>query len=172
MDLFKLESDVRDESNRIKSTSIQVLAKEEPILVRDLTRVFRKNGRPFLAVNNLSFGVRPAECFGLLGLNGAGKTTTIQVLTGQLDSSSGLAFVNGYNIADDRLKAIRSLGYCPQFDYLPEYLTAREALELYASLRGLKKNVARTIIDDFINAFKLNEFQKKLVQNLRFSFYL
>lgn len=120
-----------------------------------------------MAVNNLSFGVRPAECFGLLGLNGAGKTTTIQVLTGQIESSSGAAFVNGFNINAERLEAIRSLGYCPQFDFLPEYLTVRESLELYACLRGLKRNVIKDIIDDFISAFKLNEFQTKLVQNLR-----
>ena len=129
--------------------------------------MFKRNGRSFIAVNNLNFGVRPAECFGLLGLNGAGKTTTIQVLTGQIDSTSGAAFVNGYNVGTERLQAIRSLGYCPQFDYLPEYLTVRESLELYANLRGLKRSLTKSIVDDFIGAFKLNEFQTKLVQNLR-----
>lgn len=159
---------MRDESYRIKGApNIYQLAREEPVLINDLCRMFKKNGRPFMAVNNLSFGVRPADCFGLLGLNGAGKTTTIQVLTGQLEPSCGMAFVNGHDISKDRLEAIRSLGYCPQFDYLPEYLTARESLELYANLRGLKRTFTKQIIDDFINAFKLNEFQNKLVQNLR-----
>lgn len=85
------------------------------MIISDLHKVFKKNGRPFAAVNNLSFGVLPTECFGLLGLNGAGKTTTIEILTGELDATSGLAFVNGHNIKTDKLKAIRSLGFCPQF---------------------------------------------------------
>jgi ATP-binding cassette subfamily A (ABC1) protein 3 len=151
---------------------MRLLAIREPILVSDLTKVFIKNKRPFLAVNNLSFGVSPTDCFGLLGLNGAGKTTTIEILTGQLDLTSGRAYVNGHDIKEDRIEAIRSLGYCPQFDYLPEYLTSRESLELYANLRGLKENVTNRIIDDFINAFKLNEFESKLVQNLRSLFML
>ena len=108
-----------------------------------------------MAVNNISFGVSPTECFGLLGLNGAGKTTAIQILTGQLDLTSGIAYVNGHNIKKERIEAIRSLGYCPQFDYLPEYLTARESLELYANLRGLKAHLTDKIIDDFINAFQV-----------------
>ena len=31
------------------------------------------------AVNELSFGVKHEECFGLLGINGAGKTTTFRL---------------------------------------------------------------------------------------------
>ncbi|XP_016137357.1 ATP-binding cassette sub-family A member 2-like [Sinocyclocheilus grahami] len=41
----------------------------------------RKMGR-ILAVDRLCLGVRPGECFGLLGVNGAGKTTTFKMLTG------------------------------------------------------------------------------------------
>ena len=34
------------------------------------------------AVDNICIGVKPGECFGLLGINGAGKTTTFKMLTG------------------------------------------------------------------------------------------
>lgn len=88
---------------------------EEPLVVSRLSKVFKKAGRPFAAVNNLSFGVVPTECFGLLGLNGAGKTTTIGILTGELESSSGFAFLNGYNVSTEKLESKRSLGFCPQF---------------------------------------------------------
>ena len=33
----------------------------------------------FPAVKGLSFGVKPGECFGLLGINGAGKTTSFRL---------------------------------------------------------------------------------------------
>lgn len=35
----------------------------------------------FNAVNNVSFGVKNGECFGLLGVNGAGKTTCLNLIT-------------------------------------------------------------------------------------------
>ena len=43
----------------------------------------------FLAVDNLSFEVKPGEIFGLLGVNGAGKTTTFRMIIGLIDASKG-----------------------------------------------------------------------------------
>lgn len=54
----------------------------------------RKMGR-ILAVDRLCLGVRPGECFGLLGVNGAGKTTTFKMLTGDECTTGGEAFING-----------------------------------------------------------------------------
>lgn len=48
-----------------------------------------------LAVDRLCLGVRPGECFGLLGVNGAGKTTTFKMLTGDECTTGGEAFING-----------------------------------------------------------------------------
>jgi ABC-type multidrug transport system ATPase subunit len=45
-------------------------------------------------------------------LNGAGKTTTFKILTGELDATSGKAFINGYNINHQKFKARRNLGFC------------------------------------------------------------
>lgn len=55
----------------------------------------RKIGR-ILAVDRLCLGVRPGECFGLLGVNGAGKTSTFKMLTGDESTTGGEAFVNGH----------------------------------------------------------------------------
>lgn len=48
-----------------------------------------------LAVDRLCLGVRPGECFGLLGVNGAGKTSTFKMLTGDECTSGGEAFIDG-----------------------------------------------------------------------------
>lgn len=48
-----------------------------------------------LAVDRLCLGVRPGECFGLLGVNGAGKTSTFKMLTGDECTTGGEAFING-----------------------------------------------------------------------------
>ena len=48
-----------------------------------------------VAVDDLSFEVRPGEVFGLLGPNGAGKTTTVLMLLGLTEPTSGEARVVG-----------------------------------------------------------------------------
>lgn len=128
--------------------------------------VFKKKKEDFIAVNHLSFGIKEKECFGLLGLNGAGKTTTFSILTGQLKPTSGKAFINGKDIINDLFGARNSLGFCPQFDQLPEYLTVKQSLVLFAKLRGLYSEKLKDNINDIISAFKLDEFTDKLVQNL------
>lgn len=102
----------------------------------------------------------------MLGVNGAGKTTTLSIIIGELDATGGEAFINGHSIKTNRQDAIKSLGFCPQFEYLPEFLTVRQSLELFAKLRGLKSSLIDEVLDEFINAFKLGEFSDKLVQNL------
>lgn len=44
-------------------------------------------------MDRLCLGVRPGECFGLLGVNGAGKTTTFKMLTGDESTTGGEAFI-------------------------------------------------------------------------------
>ncbi|HKY84034.1 MAG TPA: ATP-binding cassette domain-containing protein, partial [Anaerolineales bacterium] len=46
---------------------------DSAVQVRD----FRKRYGDFVAVDGITFDVRPGEIFGLLGPNGAGKTTTL-----------------------------------------------------------------------------------------------
>lgn len=112
---IEIEEDVKAEADRLASRNLDELVLEEPLVVRNLCKVFKKGSKRFYAVDDLNFGVASAECFGLLGLNGAGKTTTIEILTGQLEASRGKAYLNGFNMKKDRLKAIGHLGICPQF---------------------------------------------------------
>jgi len=90
------DPDVLAESERLRTTDLQQLSQIEPVLVSGLYKKFRNRKlQKFVAVRDLSFGVRARECFGLLGLNGAGKTTALGILTGELRASDGKAFING-----------------------------------------------------------------------------
>jgi ABC-type multidrug transport system ATPase subunit len=53
-------------------------------VVRNLTKQYSGADKP--AVDQLTFGVKRGECFGLLGVNGAGKTSTFKMLTGSLST--------------------------------------------------------------------------------------
>ena len=58
--------------------------------------------RDLLAVDHVSFEVRPGEIVGLVGPNGAGKTTTINMILGVLAPTSGQIRIAGIDLAARR----------------------------------------------------------------------
>jgi hypothetical protein len=62
----KIDSDVQNEINRIKSFSpnLEELAANEPLVVYDLVKKYEKHKTILTAVDHLSFGVNKNECFG------------------------------------------------------------------------------------------------------------
>jgi len=107
----------------------------------------------FHAVRGLSVGVAKGDCFGLLGVNGAGKTTTMRMITGDIPVTSGDCQVAGHSVRTSLDNVRASLGYCPQFDALPDKLTGREALWLYCHLRGVHPSVIKESVDRAIEQF-------------------
>jgi ABC-type multidrug transport system ATPase subunit len=61
------------------------------ITARGLTKRYRET----LAVDDLSFEVRPGEVTGFLGPNGSGKSTTMRLILGLDYPDAGRAMVNG-----------------------------------------------------------------------------
>ncbi len=101
-------------------------------------------------------------------MNGAGKTTTLKILTDEEKATAGFPYVNGINVSKNILKKNLSLGFCPQFDYLPDFMTVEEVLYLFANLRGIRPgSKIDIIVKEFIDIFKLTEFRHRLSQNLR-----
>jgi ABC-2 type transport system ATP-binding protein len=101
--------------------------------VRGLSRRFGE----FVAVDNLSFEVRPGEIFGFLGANGAGKSTTIRMLCGLLRPTSGTAVVGGLDVAKDPEGVKRRIGYMSQRFSLYELLTVDQNIQFFGGIYGL-----------------------------------
>ncbi|XP_010285758.1 PREDICTED: retinal-specific ATP-binding cassette transporter, partial [Phaethon lepturus] len=125
------DEDVAEERKRI----INGGNKTDILELQELTKIYASRHQP--AVDRLCVGIRPGECFGLLGVNGAGKTTTFKMLTGDTDVTSGDAVVAGNSILTHISNVHQNMGYCPQFDAIDDLLTGREHLYLYARLRGV-----------------------------------
>jgi ABC-2 type transport system ATP-binding protein len=85
------------------------------------------------AVRGLDFEVRPGEVFGLLGPNGAGKTSTVEILEGLRPRSAGDVKVLDFDpeLQTQRLKD--RIGVCLQATNLPDKITVRESLTLFAA---------------------------------------
>ena len=92
-----------------------------------------KRYRDTVAVDGVSFTVEAGEIFGILGPNGAGKTTTVECVTGLRKADRGRIAVLGLDPQRHRGKLRRRVGVQLQESQLPEKLTVREALALYAS---------------------------------------
>ncbi|KAM4578194.1 ATP-binding cassette sub-family A member 2 isoform 1-T1 [Fundulus diaphanus] len=137
-------------------------ADSDMLQIENLTKVYksRKMGR-ILAVDRLCLGVRPGECFGLLGVNGAGKTTTFKMLTGDECTTGGEAFISGNSILKDLLRVQQSIGYCPQFDALFDDLTAREHLQLYTRLRGIPWKDQGRVVQWALEKLELSKYADK-----------
>jgi ABC-2 type transport system ATP-binding protein len=87
----------------------------------------------FEAVKGIEFEVRQGETFGLLGPNGAGKTTTVEILEGLRQRTSGLVKVLDFD-PDLQTRELKDrIGVCLQATNLPDKITVKEALDLFAS---------------------------------------
>ncbi|PSL03554.1 ABC-2 type transport system ATP-binding protein [Haloactinopolyspora alba] len=93
----------------------------------------RKTYGSTVAVDDVSFHVEEGEIFGILGPNGAGKTTTVECIEGLRRPDDGTIRVLGLDPTRDRLELRLKVGAQLQESELPEKLSVREALELYAS---------------------------------------
>jgi ABC-2 type transport system ATP-binding protein len=106
------------------------------------------------AVDGVSFAVRPGICFGLLGPNGAGKTTTIEMIEGITTPSAGRILFLGRPIGRDFRQ---HAGIQFQHTALPDLLTTREALTLYAGFYRktlpLDELVAACALQDYLDQY-------------------
>ncbi len=121
------------------------------IVVRNLRKSFHDRSRgEVVAVDDLSFQVAPGEIYGLLGPNGAGKTTTLRILATLMEPDAGAIEVVGVDRTRDPLGIRAQIAYVPAEAGLPERLTPREVVRLFAAVQGVPKPgaVADRLLDE------------------------
>ena len=90
-----------------------------------------------VAVERMDLTVQPGTILGVIGPSGAGKTTTIRMLTGGIGPTSGRVRVLGEEPLRFSRRTRNRIGYMPQQFALYPDLTARENVDLVASLYGM-----------------------------------
>ena len=131
-----------------------------------LRKVWRKNGKDFVAVDGLSVGVPAGTCFSLLGPNGAGKTTAINMLTGEVTPTAGDASLCGFSVRSQLMSIFRQTGFCPQFKGLFTKMTLRQHLLIYLGLKGLRGTALLQRVAEVEEGYGLSAHSSKRVREL------
>lgn len=98
---------------------------------------------PVSAVDGISFAVARGSTAGLLGGNGAGKTTTLSILLGLLLPTAGRVNVLGEDMLRFRHRVLGRMNFSSPYVDLPQRLSVRENLTVYAHLYALDDPKAR-----------------------------
>ncbi|WP_416669005.1 ABC transporter ATP-binding protein [Egbenema bharatensis] len=131
-----------------------------------LQKTYRTQGKPIVAVKNVSLSIAPNQVLAFLGPNGAGKTTTIKMIAGLILPDNGSVRIVGHDPFREP-KTLGQLGAVLEGNRnLYWRLTPEENLEYFGVLRGLSQRVARQRTHTLLERFGLAEKRRKTVQTL------
>jgi len=116
------------------------------------------------ALNGVSFDVRPAELFGLLGPNGSGKTTLFRILSTLMITTGGRAIVMGCDAAQDPASLRRQIGVVFQAQSVDPKLTAYENLWHQGHLYGLRGARLKQRVSEILARVGLADRAKERVE--------
>ncbi|MFZ4083856.1 MAG: ABC transporter ATP-binding protein [Pirellula sp.] len=126
-------------SNSVKSeTEIET---QEALRVENVWKKYGSNQ----ALRGISFSVKTGERLALLGPNGAGKTTLIRTMCGRIRPDSGRVLLFDRPIQEPSV--LQQLGVIPQDLAIYPDLTARENLECFGRLHGLRSTRLKDRVD-------------------------
>src|SRR3954468_11748422 len=113
------------------------------IQLQNVTKVF--GGRA--AVQDLSRTAPAGEIFGLLGHNGAGKSTAIGMMLGQVWPTEGEIRVCGFDVTNDRRRALEKVGAIFETPVFYDYLSGWRNLEIFShyTARTSKRRLQQVI---------------------------
>jgi ABC-2 type transport system ATP-binding protein len=120
----------------------------------------------FTAVDDLSFTVEPGQVLGFLGPNGAGKSTTMKMLTGFLTPTSGTALINGIDVTENSVAALKHIGYLPEG--APSYgeMTVSQFLAFIARARLVNHQDVVSHVDRAIEKLNLTAVARQPIETL------
>jgi ABC-2 type transport system ATP-binding protein len=102
-----------------------------------------KHYGPIRAVDEISFQLQQGGIYGLLGANGAGKTTTLAMLLGLVTPTAGHITIFGQDLSRHRYQCLERMNFSSPYVELPQSLSVRENLTVYARLYGVRNRLQR-----------------------------
>jgi ABC-2 type transport system ATP-binding protein len=115
-----------------------------------------------VALQDVSFTVKPGDFFALLGPNGAGKSTLIGIITSIVNKSGGSIEIFGQDIDKNFSKAKQLIGVVPQEFNCSIFERAIDVLTTQAGYFGVPKPQALENAEFYLN--ELNLWDKRHTQ--------
>jgi len=131
----------------------------------EITGVSHRYGER-LALDAVSFDVRPGEIFALLGPNGGGKTTLFRLLSTLIPLQSGAIRVLGTDIGSEVDRVRRTIGVVFQAPSLDKKLSVVENLRHQGHLYALRGRELEARIDEMLARLRLTDRRRDLVETL------
>jgi ABC-2 type transport system ATP-binding protein len=117
---------------------------DHAVVATDVSKIFEgPDGKPFCALDGVSFKARTGELTAIVGPDGAGKTTFLRLMAGLMKADTGTLQVFGHNAGITPQAVQDRTSYMPQRFGLYEDLSVQENLDLYADLHGVPQDVRR-----------------------------
>ena len=123
-------------------------------------------GGVVIAVDNLSFTVKPGEIYGLLGPNGAGKTTTMRMLATLIKPNTGDAQVMGHSIVKEPEAVRASIGFLTSDLKLEDFFTPDYLFDFFARLQQVEPAAAARHKQQLFTRLGIDEFAHTKVSKL------
>jgi len=108
-----------------------------------LSYSYAKNAQTLFDIN---LQVEQGSIYGFLGPNGSGKTTTLSLMLGLLNNQQGSIEIFGQDIRNHRIDVLRRIGSLIETPSLYGHLTAKENLEVYRPIYGVKKEKINEVL--------------------------
>jgi ABC-2 type transport system ATP-binding protein len=115
------------------------------IEARNLVKSFR--GTP--AVGGVDLLVDEGDLVALLGANGAGKTTTLMMLLGVTEPDEGRVRLLGHPLPEERIAALEQINFAASYLDLPERLSVRQILEVFARIYRVPLDRVDEVVETF-----------------------
>lgn len=116
------------------------------------------------ALNDVSFSLTPGV-YGLLGPNGSGKSTMMNIMTGNLEQTSGTVIWNGKTADSNNHSFYHTLGYMPQIQTFYPDFSAMEFMYYIASLKNMNRKEAETDIHSILVKLELYDVRNRKIRS-------
>lgn len=119
-----------------------------------------------IALNKINFSIKDGEVIGLVGKNGSGKSTLLKIMCGLYKPNSGSVSINNLDVSHNVNQIKQDMGVLFGGDAgLYKRLSARENIEYFAQLNGLKIDEIQQNLNKYVEFFNMENYIDRKIDN-------